>query len=136
MPDNLIGALVAGGIGTAFLAAYLRDAAHVLLLWGRGIRTTAVVVDHAVNEVESGTQWTPIFAFEDQHGNRVSAKPIVRMDAKMDLGREVPVIYMAHRPQTMLLFTRWNMVRSLLENSFILILGSLFLAFGVAFAIA
>lgn len=62
----------------------------------------------------------------------MACKPIVRMDAKMQLGQEVPVVYMAYKPQVMLLFTGWNMVRALLENWILLVLGSVFLGFTVA----
>ncbi|MEU6041781.1 DUF3592 domain-containing protein [Actinomadura sp. NPDC047616] len=135
MSDELILTVLAGLVGTGFLVAYLRDVVHVLWLWRRGIRTSGVVVDNAATRAEAGTRWTPIIAFEDQHGNRVACKPIVRMDAKMQPGQEVPVVYLAHKPEVMLLFTRWNMVRSLLENGFLLVLGSAFLGFAVAAAI-
>jgi hypothetical protein len=94
------------------------------------------VVDNAATRAESGTRWAPIIAFEDQHGNRVACKPIVRMDAKMQPGREVPVVYMANKPQVMLLYTRWSMVRSLLENWILLMLGSAFLGFAVTAVVA
>jgi hypothetical protein len=134
--DELIPIVVSGVIGTGCLVAYLRDVVHVCRLWWRGIRTIGVVVDNAATEAESGTRWAPILAFEDQRGNRVAVKPIVRMDARMRPGQEVPVVYMAHKPEVMLLFTRWNMVRSLLENCILFVLGSLFLGFAVAAVVA
>jgi hypothetical protein len=124
--------VICGPVGTAFLAAYLRDVLHVLLLWRGGMRTTGVVVDNAATHADSGTRWAPILAFTDRHGNRVTCKPIVRMDEKMVLGRELPVVYLEHKPKVMLIFTRWNMVRSLLENSILLLLGSAFLLAAVA----
>ncbi|MFB4318778.1 DUF3592 domain-containing protein [Actinomadura sp. 21ATH] len=130
--DELIPVVAAGAVGAGCLVAYLRDVVHVLRLWWRGIRTIGVVVDNAATRAESGTRWAPVLAFEDRHGNRVAIKPIVRMDAQMQLGQEVPVVYMAHKPEVMLIFTRWNMVRSLLENSILLVLGTMFLGFAVA----
>jgi hypothetical protein len=130
--DDVIFTVVTGMVGTGFLVAYLRDVVHVWWLWRHGMRTFGVVVDNAATRAEAGTRWAPIIAFADQHGNRVACKPIVRMDEQMRLGQEVPVVYMAHKPQVMLIFTRWSMVRSLLENSFLLVLGSAFLGFAVA----
>ncbi|MEW2354910.1 DUF3592 domain-containing protein [Spirillospora sp. NPDC029432] len=130
--DELIAIVAAGAAGVGCLVAYLRDVVHVLRLWWRGIRTIGVVVDNAATMADSGTRWAPILAFKDQRGKRMAVKPIVRMDAKMRLGQEVPVVYMAHKPEVMLIFTRWNMVRSLLENSILLVLGTLFLGFAVA----
>ena len=124
MPDDVIPAVLAGMVGTAFVVAYLRDAVHVWLLWSRGIRTSGIVVDHEVNETDAGKRWTPIFAFEDQQGNRVVCKPIVRVDARMELGQVVPVVYLAPKPSVMLLFTRRNMIKALLENTMLLIVRS------------
>ncbi|MBG6086048.1 DUF3592 domain-containing protein [Actinomadura viridis] len=124
--------MITGIVGTGCLVAYLRDVVHVFWLWRRGIRTSGVVVDNAETRAESGTRWAPIIAFEDQHGNRVACKPIVRMDKMMQLGQEVPVVHLAHKPEVMLIFTRWSMVRSLLENWILLLLGSGFLGFAVA----
>lgn len=132
MSDELMIILIAGTIGTGLYAAYLRDVVHVLRLWRSGIRTIGVVVDNAKTDADSGTRWAPILAFDDRYGNRVAFKPIVRMDAKMEPGQEVPVVYLAHKPKVMLLFTRGNMVRSLLENSFLLVVGSVFLGFALA----
>ncbi|MFF5260322.1 DUF3592 domain-containing protein [Actinomadura viridis] len=136
MSEELILTVITMAVGTAMLVAYLRDVLHVLLLWRRGIRTTGVVVDNAATDADSGTRWAPILAFADRHGNRLTCKPIVRMDAKMEPGTELPVVYLAHKPQVMLIFTRWNMVRSLLENSILLVLGSGFLAAAVVAVLA
>ncbi|GAA1885172.1 DUF3592 domain-containing protein [Actinomadura bangladeshensis] len=136
MPDDVIPAALSGMVGTALVVAYLRDAVHVWLLWSRGIRTSGVVVDNQVNETDAGTRWTPIFAFEDQQGNRVSCKPIVRMDARMQPGQVVPVVYLARKPSVMLLFTRWNMIRALLENTMLLIVGSGFLGSAAAIVVS
>ncbi|WP_125616898.1 DUF3592 domain-containing protein [Actinomadura sp. WAC 06369] len=128
---ELIPIVIIGMVGAGCLAAYLRDVVNVLRLWRRGIRTSGVVVDHAVTPADAGTRWAPIIAFAGEHGDRVACKPIVRMDAKLEPGKEVPVVYMAHKPQVMLIFTRGNMVRSLLENGMLLFIGVLFLGFAV-----
>ncbi|MEU8798099.1 DUF3592 domain-containing protein [Spirillospora sp. NPDC048819] len=134
MSGDLIPIVAIGALGAGFLAGYLRDVVHVCRLWRSGVRTTGVVVGHqAVGGVESETRWTPVFAFEDQHGSRVAFKSIVRMDTEMEPGQEVPVVYLAHKPKVMLLFTRKNMVRSLLENTGLLAIGSLFLGAAVVF---
>ncbi|WP_165959192.1 DUF3592 domain-containing protein [Actinomadura sp. KC345] len=129
MSGELIAILATGAVGAGLLVGYLRDVVHVCLLWRRGIRTTGVVVGH---QTVGESRRTPVFAFVDQHGSRVAFKSIVRMDTEMEPGQEVPVVYLARKPKVMLLFTRRNMVRSLLENSGLLVLGSVFLGFAVA----
>ncbi|CNE58256.1 Uncharacterised protein [Mycobacterium tuberculosis] len=136
MPDDVIWVVLIGIVGTICIVAYLRDAVHVWLLWSRGIRTSGVVVDHEVREADAGARWTPIFAFEDRQGNRVACKPIVRMDTRMQLGQIVPVVYLARKPSVMLLSTRWDMAKALLENTILLLLGMGFLGSAVAIAIA
>ena len=135
MSDDVIWVVLIGIVGTSCIVAYLRDAVHVWLLWSRGIRTSGVVVDHEVREADAGKRWTPIFAFEDQQGNRVACKPIVRMDARMQLGQVVPVVYLARKPSVMLLSTRSDMTKALLENTMLLLLGMGFLGSAVAIAI-
>jgi hypothetical protein len=128
--------VVIGIVGASCIVAYLRDVAHVWLLWHHGIRTSGVVVDHDVREGDGGPRWTPIFAFEDREGNRVLCKPIVRMDARMELGQVVPVVYLARKPSVMLLSPRWDMTKALLENTMLLLLGLGFLGSAAAIAIS
>ncbi|GAA1885165.1 DUF3592 domain-containing protein [Actinomadura bangladeshensis] len=135
MSVDVIWVVLIGILGASCIVAYLRDVVHVWLLWSRGIRTNGIVVDHEVREADAGTRWTPIFAFEDQQGNRVSCKPIVRMDARMQLGQVVPVVYLARKPSVVLLSTRWDMTKALLENTMLLFLGMGFLGSAVAIAI-
>lgn len=135
MWGEVVPLVVTGAIGAGLLAAYLRDVAHVLRLWRNGIRTSGVVVGNAETNAESGTRWEPVVAFADRNGTPVTGKPIVRSDVRMQPGEEVPVVYMAHRPETMLLHTRRSMARALLENSMLLFLGTLFLGFPLAFAL-
>ncbi|XRQ04243.1 hypothetical protein ACN3XK_47855 [Actinomadura welshii] len=136
MPDGLMFIVVAGTTGTVILAFYLRDVVHVCRLWMRGVRTLGVVVGNKATEADAGTRWEPIVEFEDQQGQRVACKPIVRMDKALEPGLEIPVVYMAHKPKVMLLFTRRHMLLSLLENSFLLLLASVFLGFALAALIA
>jgi hypothetical protein len=128
--------VIVGIVGASCIAAYLRDVVHVWLLRNHGILTSGVVVDHEVKEGDGGPRWMPVFAFEDRQGNRIVCKPIVRMDARMELGQVVPVVYLARKPSVMLLSTRWDMTKALLENTMLLLLGMGFLGFAVAIAIS
>jgi hypothetical protein len=132
--ETLMLIVICGPVGILCLGIYLRDVVHLWRLWRHGIRTRGVVVDHITIDAEAGKRWEPVIAFEDRHGHRVTSKPIIRMDEKMQIGRELPVAYMAHRPETMYVFTRWHLVRPLLSNWLVLVLGSVFLGIAVGVA--
>ncbi|GAA4155380.1 DUF3592 domain-containing protein [Actinomadura keratinilytica] len=135
MSEELLVCLIGGLLGIGCIAAYLRGVARVVSLWRRGIRTYGVVVDHQVSNTDAGISWTPIIAFDDQHGNRVTCMPCLQMDERYPLGHEVPVVHSARKPQLMLVNTTWDMVRPLLQNMILLVAGAGFLAGAVAFFI-
>ncbi|MDH6220444.1 DUF3592 domain-containing protein [Streptomyces pseudovenezuelae] len=102
MADGTLGIAVCAAVGLLLFTVAVRDAVLIRRLRRHGIRTRGVVVDNVrVDGRDSGPTWAPVIAFADQRGYRVEFTSRMRGSGMgLATGREVPVVYLAHNPQT------------------------------------
>jgi hypothetical protein len=132
--DGSVGTAICGAVSVLLFGFGLRDAVLVRRLRRQGMRTWGVVVDNVrVNNGESGPTWAPVIAFADQRGHRVEFTPRMRGGGMgLPTGRQVPVVYLAHDPQT----ARVQMWRHMTGPVvFVLAVGAVFLGCGVLIAV-
>jgi hypothetical protein len=129
-----MGVVVCGAVAVILVAVALRDGAVVRRLRRHGIRTRGVVVDNVrVHDHRSGPTWAPVIAFADQRGYRVEFTTRIRgVGMGLATGREVPVVYLPHNPQTARVYMWRHMVGPTL---FCLLVGLVFLGFGMFIAL-
>ncbi|MFJ5530826.1 DUF3592 domain-containing protein [Streptomyces sp. NPDC093261] len=132
MSDRLIGVALCGTAGLLLLGWAAGDARVVRRLRREGIRTRGVVVDNVRVHDGDGPAWTPVVAFTDQRGHRVEFSPRMRGSGLgLATGREVPVLYLGHHPQT----ARVHMWRHLVGPVvFLLFCAAIFLGAGALIA--
>jgi hypothetical protein len=126
---------VAALVGAVSLGCYIRKVVYLWKLCRHGTRTPGLVVDHVVVNTDKGTRWEPVIAFDEQGGRRVTSKQIVRVDDRMQIGQVVPVIYLAHNPEVMHIASPLRIVRSLLSDWLLLVMGVAFLSVAVLMAV-
>lgn len=134
MSDRLLVSVICGIVGIITLGFYLGNVAYLWRLWRHGVRTSGVVIGNKAHEMSSGTEWEPVIAFHDEQGRRLEIEPVVRIDERMTQGRVVPVVYLAHNPEVMHVFTRRHLVRPLLSYWLVLAVGLSFSGLGLAVA--
>jgi hypothetical protein len=134
LSDGSVGIAVCGAVAVLLFGAGLRDAVVVRRLRRHGTRTWGVVVDNVrVNSSDSGPTWAPVVAFADQRGYRVEFTPRMRGSGLgLATGRQVPVVYLAHDPQTARVSMWRHMVGPVV---FVLIVGLVFLGCAVLIAL-
>lgn len=132
MTGALTGLLLCTGAGVLLLGVALQDAVVVRRLRREGIRTRGVVVDNVRVTDSDGPSWAPVVAFTDRYGHRVEFTTRMRGSGLgLPTGREVPVVYLAHNPQT----ARVHIWRHFVGPVVCLLFGAaLFLGVGVLIA--
>ncbi|MER5430262.1 DUF3592 domain-containing protein [Streptomyces sp. NPDC002588] len=134
MLKAFVAVLICGGVAVLLFRAALKDGAAARKLRRHGIHTRGVVVDNVpVEERNSGANVAPIIAFADRQGCRVEFTTRIRgVGMGLATGREVPVVYLAHEPQSARVFTRRHMLGPALGMAFV---ASGFLCAGVVIAV-
>ncbi|MFH8470894.1 DUF3592 domain-containing protein [Streptomyces sp. NPDC017991] len=124
-----MGALACGTGALLAFAVAVRESWVLRRLRRRGTRTQGLVVANVRTHGSDGPMWVPVIAFIDQRGHRTEFSPRVRgSSARLTTGRQVPVAYLPHDPQTARVLT-WRHTTGLVLSLFLA--GSVSLGFAV-----
>ncbi|KAK1177984.1 DUF3592 domain-containing protein [Streptomyces sp. NBS 14/10] len=131
---DLLFMLIVGLVGGLLTGVCVRYCTIAWSLWRNGVHTIGVVVDNKRTGGDSGPKFHPVIAFHDQQGNQVVCQPFVSTDEKRPVGQKLPVLYLAHKPKIMYPQEGWHLIRALLSNWLLLVMGLVFLTGAVFMA--